>query len=194
MKILENYRVILEELNFSNYLEIKDIALEPGIIQFSPADISSPKLFEHYVLEALDHKAGKTALPLIIFDKKNQKYAGSTRFGNIDPKNRVLHIGWTWLGRDFRGTGLNKNVKYLMLEHAFETMLFEKVEFRIDERNTLSRKAVESIGASLEGILRKNVVMTDGFRRNTCCYGILKEEWPAIKESLQAQLNKIRTI
>jgi RimJ/RimL family protein N-acetyltransferase len=69
-----------------------------------------------------------------------------------------------------------------MLQHAFEDMKFEKVEFRIDERNAQSRKAIEKIGATLEGILRCNTIMLDGFRRSTCCYSILKEEWPEIKE------------
>ena len=68
-------------------------------------------------------------------------------------------------------------MKLLMLNYAFDEMDFEKVEFRIDERNTRSRKAVEKLGAKLEGILRKNVYLLDGYKRNTCCYGILREEW-----------------
>jgi RimJ/RimL family protein N-acetyltransferase len=61
---------------------------------------------------------------------------------------------------------------------------FEKVEFRIDERNIASRKAVEKLGATLEGILRENVYLLDGFKRNTCCYGILNKEWPEIKQTI----------
>jgi len=71
----------------------------------------------------------------------------------------------------------------LMLSYAFEKMNFEKVEFRIDERNIRSRKAVEKLGASLEGILRKNVITKSDFRRSSCCYGILKEEWNDIKQA-----------
>jgi RimJ/RimL family protein N-acetyltransferase len=72
-------------------------------------------------------------------------------------------------------------MKFLMLQYAFETLEFEKVEFRIDERNGRSRKAVQNIGGTLEGILRSDTLMNDGFRRNTCCYGILKSEWQSIK-------------
>ena len=75
-------------------------------------------------------------------------------------------------------------MKFLMLQYAFETLNFEKVEFRIDSRNQKSRKAVEKLGASLEGVLRKDTVMNDGFRRSTCCYGILKEEWSTIKTTV----------
>ena len=70
------------------------------------------------------------------------------------------------------------------LQYAFETLNFEKIEFRIDERNIGSRKSVEKIGAKLEGILKKNVYLLDGFKRNTCCYGILQEEWEGIKTSV----------
>ena len=100
----------------------------------------------------------------------------------------MLHIGWTWIGKQFQGTGLNINMKYLMLQYAFETLQFDKVEFRIDDRNTKSRKAVEKLGATLEGILRKDTLMIDGYKRNTCCYGILKEEWISIKSKLTVKL------
>ena len=93
----------------------------------------------------------------------------------------MLSIVYNFNEKEFQGSGLNMNLKFLMLQNIFETLNFEKVEFRIDERNTRSRKAVEKIGATLEGILKKNVYLLDGFKRNTCCYGILKEEWNAIK-------------
>ena len=96
---------------------------------------------------------------------------------NIDRKNRVLEIGSTWIGRSYQGTGLNDQMKELMIAYAFEDMNMEKIEFRIDERNTRSRKAVEKLGAVLEGILRENVYLLDGYKRNTCCYGILRKEW-----------------
>jgi RimJ/RimL family protein N-acetyltransferase len=95
---------------------------------------------------------------------------------NINFKNKVLHIGSTWIVREFHGSGLNDQMKSLMLEHAFVEMDFEKVEFRVDERNIKSRKAVEKLGCTLEGILRKDTYLLDGFKRNTCCYGLLREE------------------
>jgi RimJ/RimL family protein N-acetyltransferase len=88
------------------------------------------------------------------------------------------------LGEDFRGSGLNQHIKYLMLQYAFEKMSYKKVEFRIDERNMASRKAVEKIGAQLEGILRSNVITKTGYRRNSCCYGILLSEWEELKKTV----------
>ena len=180
----ENIYVKLSLLDLSNYEFLKEIATEKNIIQYSPSDISSPEKLKAYVQKAVDGYYHKTTIPFLIFDKKQNAYAGSTRFGLIDWQNKTLHIGWTWIGKGFQGTGLNSQVKFLMLRHAFEILQFEKVEFRIDERNIRSRKAVEKLGAKLEGILRKDTVMKDGFRRNTCCYGILKDEWPKIKETI----------
>ena len=180
---LENDHVKLSLLDLSNYRHLSEIAEEKDLVFYSPSAISPPEKLKAYVQRAVDRYYNKTAIPFIIFDKKKGKYAGSTRFALINPKNKVLHIGWTWIGRDFQGTGLNKQMKFLMLQYAFETLQFDKVEFRVDERNIKSRKAIEKIGGTLEGLLRKDTLMLDGFKRSTCCYGILKEEWPDIKET-----------
>ncbi len=181
---LENKRVKLSLLDLSNYKHLETIAQQKDLIYYSPSDISTPEKLRNYVQLAVDGYYHKIVIPFIVFDKATQTYAGSTRFGLINWKNKLLHIGWTWIGHEFQGTGLNVNMKFLMLQYAFETLDFEKVEFRIDDRNNKSRRAVEKLGATLEGILRKDVPMKDGYRRNTCCYGILKEEWPGIKAEL----------
>ncbi len=175
--ILENNRVKLELLSLDNYKHLEPIAQQKDLIYYSPSQISTSESLKTYVETAIEGFQNKTVIPFIVYDKIKQVYAGTTRFGLIHWKNKVLHIGWTWIGHQFQGTGLNGNMKFLMLQYAFETLEFEKVEFRIDERNQKSRKAVEKLGATLEGILRKDTVMQDGVRRSTCCYGILKEEW-----------------
>lgn len=174
---LENDAVKLSPLTLENYKLLIPIASQEKLVQFSPSDIETTEALKNYVQIALDQQRQKTTIPLIIYDKKQEAYAGSTRYMNIDWKNKVLHVGSTWIGRKFHGSGLNTQMKHLMLDYAFTEMDFEKVEFRIDERNIRSRKAVEKLGAVIEGILRKNVYMLDGFKRNTCCYGILREEW-----------------
>lgn len=181
---LENERVKLTLLSLENYKALLTVAQEKDLIQYSPSKINTPEDLRAYVQVAVDGFYNKTIIPFIIYDKQIEAYVGSTRFGLIHWKNKVLHIGWTWISKSVQGTGLNKQMKYLMLKYAFETLDFDKVEFRIDERNLRSRKAVEKIGATLEGILRKDTLMKDGFKRSTCCYGILKEEWPKIKETV----------
>ncbi|AXT19870.1 GNAT family N-acetyltransferase [Flavobacteriaceae bacterium AU392] len=182
--ILENNRVKLSLLDLSNYEYLLGVSQEKNLIYYSPSTITTPEDLKDYVRVAVDGYYHKTTLPFIIYDKQQKAYAGSTRFGLINWKNKVLHIGWTWIGHNFQGSGLNINMKFLMLQYAFEGLEFDKVEFRIDERNMKSRKAAEKIGATLEGILRKDTLMPDGFKRSTCCYGILKEEWAEIKNML----------
>ena len=156
---------------------LQEIASEDKLVQYSPSDIGTEKSLKSYIENAIEeYKTGKS-IPFAIYDKATGTYAGSSRYMNIDPINKVLEIGSTWIGKAFQGTGLNSHVKVLMLDYAYNSLDFEKVEFRIDERNVQSRKAVEKLGAQLEGILRKNVYLLDGYKRNTCCYGLLKEEW-----------------
>lgn len=181
---LENERVRLKLLDLSNYKHLYEIAYQPKLVQYSPSKIDTPDDLKDYVQSAVDAYYHKTSIPFIIYDKRKNMYAGSTRFMNINWNNKVLEIGSTWIGREFQGTGLNFNMKYLMLQYAFEVMNFEKVEFRIDERNVRSRKAVEKLGCKLEGLLRKNVYLLDGFKRNTCCYGLLNEEWIDLKNTI----------
>ncbi|MCJ7467151.1 MAG: GNAT family N-acetyltransferase [Maribacter sp.] len=181
--VLENEFVKLLPLTLDNIQNLYPVASQKKLVAFSPSDIETPEALKEYVTMALELKNKKQAIPFIVFDKTRQEYAGSTRFMNIQWANKVLEIGSTWIGREFQGSGLNAHMKILMVDYAFEKMDFEKVEFRIDERNIRSRKAVEKLGAKLEGILRKNVYLLDGYKRNTCCYGLLKEEWHAHKKS-----------
>ena len=178
---LENDIAKLALLDLSNYKHLIDVAKQDKLVQYSPSKIDTPEDLKDYVQTAVDGYYHKTTIPFIIFDKRTNTYAGCSRFMNIDWNNKVLEIGATWIGREFQGSGLNMNMKFLMLQYAFETLNFEKVEFRVDERNTRSRKSVEKVGGTLEGILRENVYLLDGFKRDTCCYGILKSEWEEIK-------------
>ena len=119
--LLENSYVKLTLLDLSNYKYLQDVASETDLIFYSPSDISTPETLKEYVQTAVDGYYHKTIIPFIIYDKTKQAYAGSTRFGEINWKNKTLHIGWTWIGKEFQGSGLNKHMKFLMLQYAFET-------------------------------------------------------------------------
>lgn len=188
VKTLENKRAKLLTLESYHYRDLLPLSREVDLNAYGGSDISSDNKLRAYIKDAIQRQEAGTALPFIIFDKKYSRFAGSTRFGNIDKKNKVVHIGWTWLGKDFCGTGLNQHIKFLMLRYAFEKLCYERVEFRIDERNTRSRKAVEKLGAVLEGILRKDIITKNDIRRNSCCYAIIKEDWEVIKNTHFAEL------
>lgn len=178
--VLENDVVQLIPLKTEHWEQLWDVAKQMDLYQYGSSDVSSLDKLKNYIKTAI---SDEKAIPFLVIDKRNNKVVGCTRFGLIDSKNKVLHIGWTWISTATQGTGLNHQMKYLMLNHTFETLKFEKVEFRIDERNIKSKKAVEKLGAKLEGVLRKNVITKNNFRRSSCCYGILKEEWETIKEN-----------
>ena len=181
----ENKRARLAPLEITNIGDLQAIALEEvSLLQYSPSEIHLEEKLRQYVETAIEGKQKKIRYPLIIFDKLKGQYAGSTSFGNVSNKDLRLEIGWTWIGKNFQGTGLNQACKHLMLEYTFDTLSFERVEFKIDSRNLQSRRAVEKIGGIYEGELRSHTVMSDGFRRNTVYYSILKKEWPQIKGRL----------
>ena len=175
--ILENDRVKLSPLTLQNFESLIPVASQENLVQYSPSNIATPSSLKNYVEIAIQQVKAGTSIPFIIYDKQNKAFAGCTRYMNMNHRNKVLHIGSTWIGREFHGTGLNTQMKNLMLDYAFTTLDFEKIEFRVDERNIASRKAVEKLGCTLEGILRKDVYLLNGFKRNTCCYGLLRDEW-----------------
>ncbi|MDO5032143.1 GNAT family N-acetyltransferase [Corynebacterium sp.] len=113
---------------------------------------------------------------------------GMTTFLNPDTANQHIEIGSTWISAAAQGTKVNKEMKFLMLRHAFETLQCERVELRTHHMNRKSRAAIESLGAHLDGILRRHRLLDNGTWRDTCVYSILRHEWPTVKAGLAATL------
>ena len=180
--VLENERVILKPLSIDDFDPLISVAMaDKTLLQYSPTPNHTPDLLKLYIEKAIEEREIKFRYAFSVFDKIKKQYAGSTSFANVSNFDKRLEIGWTWYGREFQKTGLNRNCKYLMLHYAFEILNFERVEFRIDERNLPSRIAIEKIGGKHDGTLRSHMLMPDGFRRSTCYYSILKDEWLEIK-------------
>ena len=188
--ILEDERVLLRPLQTDDLGHLLGFALnEPEIWQYSYVRAGgSRENLEKYIRIALMARANKTEYPFIVFDKKTQEYSGSTRFYDMQLNNQTLQLGYTWYGKAFQGTGLNKHCKYLLLEFAFGKLSMERVEFRADNNNAKSITAMKSIGCVVEGVLRSNLPKVDGGRRDSIILSILKNEWPDVKERLVARL------
>ena len=137
-----------------------------------------------WVEEALSLREKGIDYPFVTEDVRTGSVMGSTRYRLIDAGNRSVEIGGTWLGQAYRGTGVNGEAKYLMLEFAFEVMKVVRVQFRTDLRNLRSQRALEKLGAVREGVLRKDYIYADGYERSSVFYSILDEEWKAVKERL----------
>lgn len=188
--ILENEVVLLRPLTEEDVQHLKYFSEnEPELWDFSLISASGNKQLQQYIHLALEQKNARTGYPWIVFDKGSQRYAGTTRFYDYLPQHKTLQLGYTWYGKEFQGTGLNKNCKYLLLTFAFEVLQMERVEFRADANNKRSIAAMKSIGCIEEGILRSNAISLHG-RRDSIVLSILKEEWKAsVKTNLKALLH-----
>ncbi len=130
-------------------------------------------------------------LPFTVFDAQGQ-IAGMTSFMNIDNAHRRVEIGSTWYAARVQRSPLNTECKLMLLQHAFEQLDCIAVEFRTHRLNTASRRAIERLGAQLDGVLRQHMRMPDGTLRDTAVYSITAPEWPTVKTHLQWQLVKPR--
>jgi RimJ/RimL family protein N-acetyltransferase len=183
--VLENDRVRLEPFDKNHLNELLPIAIKhPDLLQYSPSPFGTPELLEENISKAITSRIDKQRYPFVIFDKLNNRFVGSTSFGNISTKDKRLEIGWTWIDRESQGTGLNKYCKHLLLSYAFEKLIMQRVEFKTDNRNNQSKKAIGKIGGTFEGILRSHTVMRNGYRRDTAYYSILKHEWDSINNTI----------
>lgn len=137
---------------------------------------------------AFGDKKAETRRPFTIIDKASGFVAGSSSMGNISYHDLRLEIGWSWLGKDYRSTGINKHAKFVMMRYAFEELHFERVEFKTDVENARARQGLRNVGGVEEGILRSHMTMWNDRRRTSIYYSVLKNEWPALKETIFKEL------
>jgi len=187
---LEDEQVLIRPLTENDHHFLLPIALnEPETWTFSHLSAAGVEGLKTYINSALTERAAGKEYPFIVFDKQTGEYAGSTRFYDIQLQNQSLQLGYTWYGKKFRGTGLNKHCKFLLLQFAFEELGMIRVEFRADNRNDRSIAAMKSIGCTVEGVLRSNVPTREGGRRDSIILSILKSEWEGgVKDRLKAKL------
>jgi N-acetyltransferase len=184
--ILADERAILRPLETADFSNLLPFAIhEPELWKFSLISGSGEDGMSNYIHTALEGRVAHKEYPFIVFDKQKGTYAGSTRFYDIQLNHKTLQLGYTWYGKDFQGTGLNKHCKYLLLDFAFDKMQMERVEFRADNNNLRSIAAMKSIGCIEEGVLRSNTIKQDGNRRDSIVLSILKSEWESgVKDRL----------
>lgn len=182
--VLENEHVQLRPIRPDDYEPVRAIAMDPDIWRYFITAVRTDEDYDRYFAKELaDQEAGRRVV-YVITDKASGRIAGSMSFGNLSEPDGRLEIGWSWLGKEFRGQGINRWAKYLLLEHAFERMSAERVEFKTDKLNEQARRGLRNIGAVEEGILRSYNPMPDGRRRDAVFFGIVRADWPWVKEQL----------
>lgn len=146
------------------------------------ADLSNPETLKKWIEAALAELKERKGLPFAIVDLETNAIAGTTRIGNISEVDRRVEIGWTWIAKEFQGTGINGHVKELLFDYLFtETDTF-RIEFKTDVLNIPARKALKRVGLVEEGVLRSHTQMTNNRRRDTIYYSMLKNEWEEMKK------------
>ena len=182
---LETSKVLLrpfaeEDINDFTILTQKD----EDMWKYFPLNLADEQQLKKWMDTAFADCKAKTRIPFTIIDKQTAKIAGSMSLMNISQHDLRAEIGSSWLGKDFRSTGLNKHAKYSMMKYAFDEMKFERVEFKTDVLNTRARKGLQNIGGIEEGILRSHMTMWNNRRRSSIYYSVIKEEWPTLKETI----------
>lgn len=151
-------------------------------------NVPAPDQMPAYVCKAIN-RAAEGDLAYAVRLKSSGEIVGTTRFYNVDPANRRANLGYTWYAQSVRRTAVNTECKLIMLENLFASQAIA-VEFQIHSANQTSRRAVERLGAKLDGILRSHKIMPDGSLRDSAIYSIIASEWPLVRERLLNRLGQ----
>jgi N-acetyltransferase len=185
--VLENSRILLRPILESDFENLLPFSLhEPDIWKYGLITAAGEENLRNYISAAVKYMKEKKEFVFIVFDKKANRYAGSTRFYDIQQDYLATQLGYTWYGKEFQRTGLNRHCKLLLLTYVFEEWGMERLEFRADAKNSQSIAAMKAIGCVEEGILRNHMPTAAGGRRDSIILSILKTEWfGGVRELLQ---------
>jgi RimJ/RimL family protein N-acetyltransferase len=186
--------VKLEPLEASHRTGLAAAANDPRIWTHMPKDASGEGFdawFEEALQLALDGREAVWAVRIA----GSGVLVGSTRCTHIEPHHRRLEIGHTWYAPSVWGGPVNPACKLALMRYAFETLGFNRVELKTDNRNLRSQAAIAKLGAVREGVLRAHMVRSDGSLRDSVYFSVVKDEWPTVRAGLRARLaeNPTRT-
>ncbi|WP_433739661.1 GNAT family N-acetyltransferase [Pseudomonas putida] len=185
---LQGSRISLRPLQYADADALVHAAADGELWNLTVTVVPSSTTVDAYLKKALDGRDAGTVLPFVIVLKDTGEVIGSTRMWKIDPINRKLEIGSSWISSRWQKTFVNTEAKYLLLRHAFEVLDCVRVQFTTDENNQASRQAILRLGAQQEGIVRHERIMPDGRKRNSVRFSIIDEEWPMVRANLEVKL------
>jgi RimJ/RimL family protein N-acetyltransferase len=188
--ILKGQLVDLIPLEKEQFDELRVAAANKELWQFIPTDGSIPEAFDKLYNTALDEREKGNHYPFVIQHKQTKKLIGSTRFLDIQPKDKKLEIGFTWIVKEYWGTAINFECKLLLMTFCFEVLKTNRVQIKTDERNIRSRTAIQKVGGKFEGILRKDRVLDNGFIRNSAYFSVIDTEWQEAKKMIMEQMEE----
>jgi len=186
---LRGAHATLEPLAKSHQAGLTEAVKDGELWKLWYTKIPSPEGMEAEIDLRLALQAKGAMLPFAVIDATGRP-AGMTTYMHVDAAHKRVEIGSTWYAKRVQRTPLNTECKLMLLKHAFETLDCIAVEFRTGFFNHQSRRAIERLGAKLDGILRSHARYTDGTLRDTCVYSIIASEWPAVRTHLTFQLER----
>jgi RimJ/RimL family protein N-acetyltransferase len=186
---LHGRHVSLLPLSPADLLGLIEAAQDGELYRLWYTNVPAPDAMAAEITRRLNLEADGAMAPFTVFDAQ-KRVAGMTTYMHIDARHRRVEIGSTWYAKRVQRTPLNTEAKLLLLTHAFETLDCIAVEFRTHVFNHQSRRAIERLGAKLDGILRHHAISPNGTLRDTCVYSITAPEWPTVKAHLQFKLQR----
>ena len=189
---LQGAHCALKPLSIDHLDGLADAAREGDLWKIWYTTVAAPEAMAAEIARRLDLQAKGSMLPFTTFDAQG-RIAGMTTYMNVDAVNKRVEIGSTWTAVRLQRSPFNTECKLLLLGHAFEALDCIAVEFRTHFFNQQSRRAIERLGAKLDGILRNHGRATNGTLRDTAVYSITADEWPTVKTHLRWQLDKPRS-
>jgi len=182
--ILETERVLLRPVEESDFDTFFHLAQDGGMWKYFALNLADKDDLQKWMEVAFADKAAGTRRPFTIIDKSGNQIAGSSSMGNIAYHDLRLEIGWSWLGKDFRSSGVNFHAKYSMMRYAFDELNFERVEFKTDLLNERAKQGLRKVGGKEEGVLRSHMTMWNNRRRDSIYFSVIKNEWLQLKETV----------
>ena len=185
--ILENDFVRLEPLEERHREPLREAGNDPDLWRFANVNLDNAD-FDAWMAHRFRETATVGDITWAVFDKASGTHVGSTSFLAFVPVHKRVEIGWTWYAKRVWAGPVNPSCKRMLLAHGFEALELNRVELKADARNTRSCKAMERFGAKFEGVHRSHMVRPDGRLRDTAWFSVIREEWPAVRDGLDARL------
>jgi RimJ/RimL family protein N-acetyltransferase len=186
--ILETDKVLLRPLLIQDISSFSQITKDSSIWKYFTFFLDDDAELQRWVELALQERKDGKRIPFTIIEKSTGTVCGSTSFGSISYFDKRIEIGWSWLGKNFQGTGINFHAKFSLLSYAFEILDWERVEIKTDNLNERAKQGLRKIGAKEEGVLRSHMQMPLNRRRDSVYFSILKNEWPSVRNTIFKEL------
>jgi RimJ/RimL family protein N-acetyltransferase len=186
--VLQGSSVVLVPLQEGHFEELFQVASDTELWELTSVDYSAKEVFYPNFHRALKDRDDGIGYAFAIVERSKHRIIGTTRFLEVHAADKKLEIGVTWIAKEFWGSSINQECKYLLLNYCFEILHVNRVQFRTKADNLRSRRALEKIGATFEGVHRKDKIEPNGNARDTAFYSVTNADWPSVQAALRSRL------